>query len=222
MSPLMLPLALDELLTTTRSVRKRLDLERPVARDLIERCIDIAVQAPNGSNQQYWRWVIVDDPTLRQRVANLYRAGMQQQIDNPGYRRDVDYTTPEALRIGASVGHLAEHLHQVPALVIPVMDGKVEGLDAFAQASHWGSILPAVWNFLLALRAHGLGSSWTTVHLHKASEMAALLGIPHNSTTQVGLFPIAYTLGTDFKPAARKPAREIIGWNGWQVENNAT
>jgi len=210
-----LDLTLDELLMTTRSVRKRLDITRPVARDLIERCIDIAVQAPNGSNQQYWRWVIVDDPKLREKVAQIYRAGMQQQIDNPGYRTDVDYTTPEALRIGASVGHLAENLQQVPALVIPVMSGKVDGLTTFAQASHWGSILPAVWNFMLALRAHGLGSAWTTVHLHKEKEMAELLGIPFEQTTQAGLFPIAYTLGTDFKPAPRKSAKEIIGWNQW-------
>jgi nitroreductase len=215
MSHAMLPLTLNELLTTTRSVRKRLDLERPVARELIERCVDIAVQAPNGSNQQYWHWIIVDDPELRQRVADLYRAGMQHQIDNPGYRSDVDYTTPEALRIGASVGYLAEHLHQVPVLVIPVMEGKVEGLDAFAQASHWGSILPAVWNFMLALRAHGLGSAWTTVHLHQSKQMAELLGIPYDQTTQAGLFPIAYTLGTDFKQAARKRAHDIIGWNHW-------
>lgn len=211
----MLNLSLDELLTTTRSVRKRLDLGRPVERDLIERCIDVAVQAPNGSNQQYWRWIIVDDPALLRRVADIYRAGMQQQIDNPGYRRDVDYTTEQAQRIGASVWHLTEHLHELPALVIPVMSGKVNGLDIFAQASHWGSILPAVWNFMLALRAHGLGSAWTTVHLHKEKEMAELLGIPYEQTSQAGLFPIAYTLGTDFKPAERKAAREIIGWNHW-------
>jgi len=211
----LLPLTLDELLTTTRSVRKRLDLNRPVPRDLIERCIDIAVQAPNGSNQQYWRWIIVDDPVLLKNVAAIYRAGMQQQIDNPGYRSDVDYTTPEALRIGTSVGYLADHMHELPALVIPVMSGKVDGFDTFAQASHWGSILPAVWNLMLALRAHGLGSAWTTVHLHKSREMAELLGIPYDTTTQAGLFPIAYTLGTDFKQAARKPATQIIGWNHW-------
>ncbi len=211
----MLPLTLEELLTTTRSVRKRLDFKRSVPRDLIERCIEMAVQAPNGSNQQYWRWIVVDDSKLLCRIADLYRAGMQQQIDNPGYRSDVDYTTPEALRIGASVGYLAEHLHMAPALVIPVMEGKVEGLDAFAQASHWGSILPAVWNFMLALRVHGLGSTWTTVHLHKSKEMAALLGIPFERTTQAGLFPIAYTVGTDFKPATRKNAADVIGWNQW-------
>ena len=215
MSYPLLPLTAEEVLTSTRSVRKRLDFDRPVERGLIGRCIDIATQAPNGSNQQYWRWIVVDDPELRRRVADLYRAGMQHQIDNPGYRNDVDYTTPEALRIGASVGYLAEHLHRVPALVIPVMEGKVEGLDTFAQASHWGSILPAVWNFMLALRAHGLGSAWTTVHLHKAGEMAELLGIPHQQTTQAGLFPVAYTRGTDFKKAARKSAREIVGWNRW-------
>lgn len=212
----LLPLSLDELLTTTRTVRKRLDYTRPVGRDLIQACIDIAIQTPNGSNQQFWHWLVVDDPALKQKVADIYRAGMTSQIADPGWMKDIDYTPPDQQRIAQSVDTLATRLQDVPALVIPVINGRVEGENLFTQASLWGSILPAVWNFMLALRARGLGSAWTTVHLHQAREMAELLSIPHAGTVQAGLFPIAYTLGTDFKPAPRRPAREVTYWNGWK------
>lgn len=217
MSAPLLPLDLDELLTTTRTVRKRLDLSRPVSRTVIEECIDLAIQAPNGSNQQFWHWLVIDDPALKKQVADLYRAGMAAQIDNPGWMEHIDYTPPDQRRIAGSVEYLAHHLEEVPALVIPVIEGVVEGRNLFTQASLWGSILPAAWNFMLALRTRGLGSSWTTVHLHKAAEMAELLGIPAR-TTQAGLFPVAYTLGTDFKRAPRKPAAEITYWNGWTAK----
>ncbi len=212
----LLSLSLDELLTTTRTVRKRLDFTRPVDRNLIQTSIDIAIQTPNGSNQQFWHWLVVDDPATKQMVADVYRAGMAAQVADPGWMKDIDYTPPDQQRIAESVGWLASRLQDVPALVIPTINGRVEGENLFTQASLWGSILPAVWNFMLALRARGLGSAWTTVHLHKAREMAELLGIPHESTVQAGLFPVAYTLGTDFKPAPRRSAREVTYWNGWK------
>ena len=215
MSTPLLPLTLDELLSTTRTVRKRLDCSRAVPRPVIEECIDLAIQAPNGSNQQFWHWLVIDDPALKAQVAEIYRAGMIAQIENPGWMAHIDHTPPDQRRIAGSVEHLAHRLEEVPAIVIPVIEGVVEGQNLFTQASLWGSILPAVWNFMLALRARGLGSAWTTVHLHKAREMAELLGIPPDSTTQAGLFPVAYTLGTDFKRAARRPAGEITHWNGW-------
>ncbi len=212
----LLPLGLDELLSTTRTVRKRLDLARPVPREVVQACIDVAIQAPNGSNQQFWHWIVVDDAQLKARVADIYRAGLAAQVANPGWMQHIDHTPPEQQRIAGSVDYLATHLHEVPAIVIPVIEGRVEGKDLFTQASLWGSILPAVWNFMLALRARGLGSAWTTVHLHKAQEMAELLGIPHATTTQAGLFPIAYTLGTEFRRAPRRAADEVIRWNGWE------
>jgi nitroreductase len=212
-----LPLRLDELLSTTRTVRKRLDYDRPVARNVIEECIDLAIQAPNGSNQQFWHWLVIDDPATKAQVADLYREGIAAQTAAPGWMQHIDYTPPDQQRIAQSVDHLAQRMHQVPAIVIPVITGIVEGQNLFTQASLWGSILPAVWNFMLALRARGLGSAWTTVHLHRAKEMAALLNIPHDTTTQAGLFPVAYTVGTDFKKAPRRPAREIIQWNGWSA-----
>lgn len=211
----LLSLNADELLTTTRTVRKRLDLSRPVERPVIEKCVGLAIQAPNGSNQQFWRWLVIDDACLKSKVAEIYRAGMAEQVANPGWMQGIDHTTPGQQRIAGSVDYLARHLHEVPAIVLPVLNGRVEGANLFTQASLWGSILPAVWSFMLALRARGLGSAWTTVHLHKSMEMADLLGIPADSTTQAGLFPVAYTLGTDFGPAPRLRPEDVIGWNGW-------
>ncbi len=210
----------DEALTTTRAVRKRLDLERPVERATVEECLELALQAPNGSNQQYWRWILVDDPEVKAQVADIYRAGLAgyansgPSSDKP---RNVDYTSDAAQRISTSVAHLQEHLHEVPVLVLPLMAGRVDDASIFFQASMWGSVLPAVWSFMLALRARGMGSAWTTIHLHKEKEMAELLGIPP-TYTQVGLFPVAYTIGTDFKPALRRPAADVSSWNGFAKE----
>jgi nitroreductase len=212
----LLPLSLDELLTTTRTVRQRLDFGRRVERDVITACIDIAVQAPNGSNQQLWHWLVIDDTALKAKVADVYRSGMATQIEDPGWMKGIDYSPADQQRIARSVDYLASHLHEAPAIVVPVIDARVEGQNLFTQASLWGSILPAVWSFMLALRARGLGSAWTTVHLHKAKDMAKLLGIPHETTTQAGLFPVAYTLGTDFKRAPRRRGSEVTYWNGWK------
>jgi nitroreductase len=210
-----LEMSADDLLCTTRTVRKRLDYTRSVSRELITECIDIAIQAPNGSNQQFWHWLVIDDDEKKAEVAAIYRAGMEAQVANPGWMEHIDFGKTDQQRIAASVDFLAQRMHEVPAIVIPVIEGRVEGGDLFTQASLWGSILPATWSFMLALRARGLGSAWTTVHLHKAAEMAQCLGIPAESTTQAGLFPVAYTVGTQFKRARRRPAAEITHWNGW-------
>jgi nitroreductase len=205
----------DDALRTTRTVRKRLDLERPVERGLVEECLQIALQAPNGSNRQLWRWVLVDDPAVKAQMAEIYRASIDG-YSSSGVSADkpqpADYTSPQARRISASVMHLKEHLEQVPVLVVPLLAGRLDGGSIFYQASMWGSVLPAVWSFMLALRSRGLGSAWTTIHLHREAEMAELLGIP-SGYTQAGLFPVAYTIGTDFKPAQRLPIREVASWN---------
>jgi nitroreductase len=208
----------DELLTTTRAVRKRLDLERPVSRDVVEDCLRVAFQAPNGSNQQTWRWVVVDDPAVRAQMADIYRAAMDGYIARPrdGEERQVDYSSPAAQRTASSVMHLREHLQDVPVLLVPTVAGRMEGADIFHQASVWGSVLPAVWSFMLALRSRGLGSAWTTIHLHREQEMAELLGIPHERVTQVGLFPVAYTIGTEFKPGDRSKSDGVVRWNSWR------
>jgi nitroreductase len=210
-----------ELLTTTRSVRKRLDLERPVERELVQDCLRIAFQAPNGSNQQMWGWVVVDDPATRAAMADIYRAAMDDHIAMMDEHRAKGtggtYAVQERQQqIGESVYYLRQHLHEVPMLLVPTVEGRLDNQSIFDQASRWGSILPAVWNFMLALRMHGLGSAWTTIHLHRETEMAELLHIPHRRVTQAGLFPIAYTVGTDFRAANRDESDATIRWNRWE------
>lgn len=216
---------IDEVLTTTRAVRKRLDLTKPVSRAVVEECLELALQAPNGSNTQPWRWVLVDDPSVRAELARIYGAAMDDYVNRPrtGTRSGdkVDYSTEAAQRIGASVYYLREHLHEVPVLVVPVVGGRTDGGagnggDVFEQASLWGSILPAVWSFMLALRSRELGSAWTTLTLHREREVAELLGIPYETHMQAGLFPVAHTLGTDFARAPRAPVTEVASWNAYR------
>ena len=211
----MLDLDADALLTTTRAVRKRLDFDRPVPREVIEECLAIALQAPNGGNMNNWRWIVVDDPSVIAKISEIYNGGLDDYIstmaDSGGYPGSV---VPGADRIGGSLTHLRENFHRLPAVLVPVFAGRMEEANLFYQASSWGSIIQSVWSFMLALRARGLGSAWTTGHLWREKALAELLEIP-DYYTQVGLFPIAYTLGTDFKPAYRKDPSEVIGWNGF-------
>ncbi len=212
-----LDLTPDELLTTTRSVRKRLDLERPVERAVIEECLEIALQAPTGSNTQGWQWVVVSDPDKKQAIADHYGTFFDLYAAAPKPEYDPDDPRAAAKpRVQDSAAYLRQHFHEVPYMVIPCIEGRppTDG-GAAAQASWWGSLLPAVWSFMLALRARGLGSAWTTLHLPAEAEVAALLGIPHDRYTQAGLFPVAYTKGTDFKPASRVPASELTHWDTW-------
>ena len=211
-----LSLTPEELLTTTRVVRKRLDLRRPVEREVLEECLAVAVQAPTASNRQEWHWVFVTEAGTKQALADLYRR------DDPDYRR---LPTPEfgpddarasrAAAVQSSAAFLREHLHEAPVLLVPCHLGRVDDAPIATQAALWGSLLPAVWSFLLALRSRGLGAAWTTLHLRFEREAADLLGIPYETHTQGGLFPIAYTKGTAFRPAPRRPLSEIIHWERW-------
>jgi len=204
----------DHLLTTTRSVRKRLDFARPVERSVIERAIEIAVQAPTGSNLQGWHFLVVTDPTKRAGLAELYRrawevyANMQQPMD------ETDSRAKQMPRIIDSAAYLKDRLHEIPAMIIPCIEGRFENAPQFAQASMYGSILPAAWSLMLALRARGVGSAWTSLHLMHEAEAAKLLGIP-DSITQAALITVAYYTGSDFKPAKRIPARQRTYWNSW-------
>ncbi len=202
----------DHLLTTTRSVRKRLDLERPVEPEVIERCLEIAVQAPSGSDRQRWHFVVVTDPALRQGLAELYRRSFQAYVNAPEGPHGGPYLTSPSLQ--ESAVYLAEQFHRIPVLVLFCYEGRVEEQGLLAQASLYGSILPAVWSFMLALRARGLGSVWTTLHLRYEREAAALLGLP-DDLTQAALIPVAYYTGDDFRPAKRVPASQRTHWNGW-------
>jgi nitroreductase len=162
--------------------------------------------------------VLVDDPALRSRMAELYRAGLADHARRDrSAEAEPDRTTPAARRMGESVMYLADNLHRVPALLVPAIGPRYGATSTFQQASRWGSIAPAVWSFMVALRVRGLGSAWTTIHLYRDAEMAELLGIPHPDYTQVGLFPIAYTIGESFTPADRSASEKRIFWNGWRA-----
>ena len=206
----------DHLLTTTRSVRKRLDLARPVEPAVLERAIEIALQAPTGSNSQGWHFLVVTDPEKRAALAGLYRRAFEAYASAP-MRPELPPDDPRARqlpRIIDSASYLAEHLHEVPVHVVPCVEGRVENAGTLAQASVYGSILPAVWSFMLALRARGVGSAWTTLHIMYEQEAAKVLGVP-DSVTQTALLPVAYYKGAEFKPAGRLPARQRTHWNTW-------
>ena len=213
-----LPLSARDVLTTTRTVRRRLDLERPVEREVVEECLRIAFQAPNGGNQQTWNWVLVDDAGTRAEMARIYRDAMDDYVAEMASKRKAGKepaypTGPKQDRMAESVFFLREHLHEVPVLLVPTTATRMENRSIFDQASRWASVIPGVWNFMLALRLHGMGSAWTTLHLHREQEMAELLGIPYERNTQAGLFPEAYTVGTDFAPADRSASEQRIHWN---------
>jgi nitroreductase len=202
----------DALLATTRSVRKRLDLARPVEAEVVLDCLRLAVQAPTASNTQKWRWLVVTDAAKRAGLAELYR-----QVGGEYLRARADSGLEgQDKRVYDSANYLADHLHEVPVHVIPCILGRTDGKGNEATAAFYASIIPAAWSFMLALRSRGLGATWTTLHLQKEKEAAALLGIP-DDVTQVALLPVAYTLGTDFKPAARPPVEEITYWDTWDA-----
>ena len=206
----------DELLATTRAVRRRLDLERPVAREIIEECIELAVQAPTAANSQSWRWLIVDDPDKRKALAELYRETAQSYLVTAAEQAQ-QAGQQQTARVYRNAHYLGEHLEQVPLHVIPCIvrpPGGFAGLTPATAAGLYGSIFPAVWSFQLALRARGLGSTLTMFHLVREDDAAKLLGIPED-VMQVALLPVAYTQGTDFKRAIRPPVKGIIHWNEW-------
>ena len=195
--------AVDKALTTTRSVRLRLDLERDVDNDLIMDCIDIAEQAPSGGNQGSRRWIVVRDPDVKAKIAKLYMAtGGQFMI---GARDRIAGTGHPQERVMESAAYLAEHLAEVPAIVIPTVIGVHDGSG---RPGLFDSVIQSVWSLCVALRARGLGTAWTTAILGKRDELAELLGVPED-VTQIAMVPIAWTKGTEFKKAPRLPAREI-------------
>ena len=201
----------DELLNTTRSVRKRLDLTKPVPREVIDECLQLAVQAPTGSNVQGWRWIVIDDSDTRAALAALYRRSAEGYLSAASEQASSG-ADAQTQRVFSSAMYLMEHLHEVPVHLIPCIQGNPP--NGLAGAGFYASIYPAVWSFQLALRARGLGSCLTTLHLAHADEAAALLGIP-DGITQTALLPVAYTVGTDFKLANRSPVSEITHWNSW-------
>jgi nitroreductase len=212
-----LNLSADEVLATTRSVRKRLDFDTPVEREIVMECLELALQAPTGSNRQGWQWVFVEDQAKKEALADIYRANFEIYRGMPRPRYETDDPRADRMdKVVDSASYLSDNFQRVPLMLIPCLEGK-PAAEPGMSAGFWGSLLPAVWSFMLALRERGMGSAWTTLHLHNGGEerAAELLGIPFEKYSQAGLFPIAYTEGTDFKLASRLPASQISHWDGW-------
>jgi nitroreductase len=205
----------DGLLSTTRSVRHRLDLDRPVERSVVEECLKLALQAPSASNAQGSRWVLVDDSAKRERLAAIYAECWTKYRRIQERRFDVlDGNDLQALqRLLRSGEALATNLNRVPVIAIPCIEATLGDAPVLIEmASIFGSVFPAVWSFQLALRSRGLGSVLTTIHLWRAEEVARELGVP-DGFLQCGLLPVAYTRGSSFRPAARRPVSEMAAWN---------
>ena len=212
----MLQLTPDELLTTTRSVRKRLDLTRDVPIDLVRECLEVALQAPSGSNRQGWHWMVITDESSRRVIGNYYRQAVASYLKSSGsaaalFADDQERNAVQR-RVGDSVAYLGEHMGEVPVLVIPCV--RAPRLSAGSQAGLWGSLLPAAWSYMLAARARGLGTAWTTLHLRHETEISELLGIP-TDIRQGALIPTAYYTGDTFRPAPRQPLDDVLHINSW-------
>lgn len=204
----------DKLLSTTRAVRKRLDLSRPVADEVINQCLELALQAPTGGNAQGWRWLVVTDQQKRKALADIYARASKEylQVNSAAAKESGDL---QSIRVFESASYLAEILDRVPVHVIPCITGPIpENLGNPVLSAVYGSIFPAVWSFQLALRSRGLGSVLTTLHLGLEAETRDLLNIPED-LVQVGLLPVAYTLGDNFKTAKRGPLTDVVKWQSW-------
>ena len=213
----LLPLNPDELLSTTRAVRKRLDFDRAVPRSLVEECIDVAFQAPTGGNRQGWHFMVVQDEAKKKAIAELYAKAFIPYVNSgTNLFADGDTRSEHYNAVRNSATYLSDNFHRAPYMVIPVMEGRSpDSSPVFAQAGLWGSLLPAFWSFMLAARARGLGTAWTTLHLVYEREAAEILGIPFDQYMQGGLTPLAYSIGTDFKPAPRLDASALTHWDTW-------
>lgn len=217
--PAILDLDPDQLLSTTRAVRKRLDLTRPVDLDLVRECLELAVQAPTGGNSQGWRFLVITDPGKRAKLGEWYRQGFETMYGDrdaalAGIPADDPARVEATRRVIDSAAYLAEHMGEVPVHVIPCIQGRTDSAPAAMQAGVWGSLFPAVWSFMLAARARGLGTCLTTLHLLHEAEAAELLGIPDH-VMQGALIPVAHTLGTDFRPAPRRDLSRVVRYDHW-------
>ena len=201
-----LGLSADEMLLTTRAVRRRLDFDRPVPESLLRECARFAVQAPTSSNGQGWHFVFVTERSKIEALAAIYRRGSDLNrarfIENSKARAAIDAVWGGQLaRMIEAGAHLVENLHRIPAMLIPCAAGRSEDPRHVVEGA--GSVIQAAWSFMLAARARGLGTCWTTIHLMWEQEVAEILGIPYAEVRQYALIPVAHTIGTDFKPAAR-------------------
>lgn len=217
---MLLEMTPDEMLSTTRSVRRRLDFDRAVEPDTLQQCLELGLQAPTGSLRQDWHFVVSTDAGQCRAVGQVYKRVWNGLVTDEylagAAERESDPTARAAwLRMMESARHLADNFPRVPAILVPCIEGRLDGAPAAQQALRWGSVIQATWSFMLAGRVRGLGTCWTTVHLAAEEEVADILGIPFGEMQQVALIPVAHSIGTDFKPGARKPMDQFVHWNGW-------
>jgi nitroreductase len=216
----MLDLTPDQLLTTTRAVRKRLDFDRPVSDELVLECVAAAMQAPSGSNMLTMQFVVVRDAEKRAAVGEVYRQCYEMYKGMDGIYagsivKSTDQENAQQQRVASSADYLGEHMGEAPVLVIPCTGPRLDNVPGFMSASALANVLPATWSFMLAARARGLGTAWTTVHLMMEQQVAEIVGIPYDEVQQVCLTPLAFTQGTDFKPAQRPEPSTIVHWDTW-------
>ena len=206
--------SVDYILETTRSVRKRLDLKRPVDRATVERCLEIAIQAPTGSNRQGWKWLIVTDAEKKAKIGEYYKQSWYAYAGVAPRSAPGDEPSAQMQRVISSARYLADHMHEAPMMIFPCVAGRANDASPAANAGLYGSIIPAAWSLMLALRARGIGSAWTTLHLSYEKECNEILGIPADVTT-AALLPAAYFTGETFKKAERVPAKALTYWESW-------
>ena len=216
-----LNLTVDEALSTTRAVRKRLDFDRPVEPEIIRECLEAAVQSPTGSNSQSWEWMVITDQAQRSALADLYRQGWEIYVQMEGnvataYKGDDPSRLAQQDRVASSAQYLSDNFEKAPVMMIPLLPGRFEGLPSMAVAAMMGSILPGAWSFMIAARERGLGTAWTTIHLMFEQQAAEILGIDYESYTQCALITCGYTHGTEFKPASRPPIETVLHWDRWE------
>ena len=213
-----LPLSFDEVLSTTRTVRKRLDLDRPVEREVLEECFRLSQQAPSGSNMQTFHYVVVTDQDRRNALGELFRRGLEQYRSSPIALYNLAYPdgtqTAAAPRIIGSLEYLADHVERVPVHVFACMEGSIDQIPPTMMGGMMGSIIPAVWSYMLAARSRGLGTCWSNMHSYFSAEADEIIGLP-TGVTQIACILTAYTLGTDFKVAQRRPLSDIVHWDTW-------
>ena len=218
-----LNLSVDEVLATTRAVRKRLDFDKPVEPEVIKECLEAALQSPTGSNSQSWQWLVVTDSDQRAALAKLYQQGWELYTQMEGnvqtaYKGVDEDRISQQSRVLDSATYLAQNFEKVPVMMIPILPGRFEGLPSMASAAMLGSILPGAWSFMLAARERGLGTAWTTIHLMFEEQAAEVLGIDYQSYTQCALITCGYSKGTNFKPAKRPPLETVLHWDRWEGE----
>ena len=218
-----LNLSVDEVLATTRAVRKRLNFDKPVEPEVIKECLEAALQSPTGSNSQSWQWLVVTDSDQRAALAKLYQQGWELYTQMEGnvqtaYKGVDEDRISQQSRVLDSATYLAKNFEKVPVMMIPILPGRFEGLPSMASAAMLGSILPGAWSFMLAARERGLGTAWTTIHLMFEEQAAEVLGIDYQSYTQCALITCGYSKGTNFKPAKRPPLETVLHWDRWEGE----